>query len=130
MPTQPKATRREERGSLTLETVILWPAVFVLIFGLIHAGLWFHTRNVALAAAQEGARTASVNEGRGGADRAGEFMATAGESPIIREARVGQVLNGRMVTVTVTASAVTLVPGWRVDVKQSSSAPIKRWTSP
>lgn len=120
--------RGAERGSATLETVILWPAVFLLIFGMLHGGLWFHARNVALTAAQEGARAASVNEGVGGAERAARFLASTKGMVDVHD--ITQAADQDSVTVTVHGSSPTLIPGWHVDVSQSSTAPIKRWTTP
>jgi Flp pilus assembly protein TadG len=120
--------RTIERGSATLETVILWPAVFLLIFGMLHGGLWFHARNLALTAAQEGARAASVNDGAGGDDRARQFLASI--DAMVDVHAITQAADRDSVTVTVSGSSATLIPGWRVDVTQSSTAPIKRWTTP
>lgn len=121
---------RRERGSATLETTILWPAVFLLIFGIVHVGIWFHARNIALTAAQEGARAASVNDGDGGAARAADFIADTGSDSIIQVGEVTQVADSDSVTVTVVGESTTLIPGWTVDVTQSSTAPIRKWTDP
>lgn len=124
-------TRRcSERGSATLETVVLWPAVFLLIFGIVHAGLWFHARNVALSAAREGARAASMDDGSGGAARAAEFLTATTDGTVMRVGDIHETTDAGTVTVTVTGSSTTLVPGWRVDVSQSATAPIRRWTAP
>lgn len=124
------ARRHRERGSATLETVLLWPAVFLLIFGIVHAGLWFHARNVALSAAREGVRAASVNDGVGGAARAADFLATTTDGTVMRVGAIHETADSTTVTVTVTGSSTTLIPGWRVDVRQSATAPIRRWSAP
>src|SRR3954468_14627745 len=41
-------------GSASLEIAILAPALLLLTFVVVQAGLWFYARNLALAAAQEG----------------------------------------------------------------------------
>lgn len=115
---------------MTLETVVLWPAVFVLIFGIVHAGLWFHARNVALSAAREGARAASMDDGTGGAARAAAFLAATTDGTVMRVGDIHELTDARAVTVTVTGWSTTLIPGWRVDVRQSATAPIRRWTAP
>ncbi|WP_158602909.1 TadE family protein [Jiangella rhizosphaerae] len=122
--------RRCERGSATLETVVLWPVVFLLIFGIVHAGLWFHARNLALSAAREGARAASMDAGTGGAARAAAFLAATTDGTVMRVGAIDEVTDATTVTVTVTGSSTTLIPGWRVDVRQSATAPIRRWTAP
>jgi Flp pilus assembly protein TadG len=124
------AARRPERGSATLETVILWPAVFLLIFGIVHAGIWFHARNVALSAAREGARAASVADGSGGAARAADFLASTTDGSVLRVDDIHESTDADSVTVTVTGSSTTLIPGWQVDLSQTATAPIRRWTGP
>ena len=42
-------------GSVSLEIAILAPALLLLVFSIVQGGLWFHARNLAQAAAQEGA---------------------------------------------------------------------------
>lgn len=123
-------TRPSERGSTTLETVVLWPAVFLLIFGIVHAGLWFHARNVALSAAREGVRVASLHDGSGGAARAAAFLTATTDGSVMRVGDIRETTNSGTVTVTVTGSSTTLIPGWRVDVSQSATAPIRRWSAP
>lgn len=122
--------RRAERGSATLETVVLWPAAFLLIFGIVHAGIWFHARNVALSAAREGAHAASMDGGTGGAARAADFLATTTDGTVMRVGDIHETIGADTVTVIVTGSSTTLVPGWRVDVRQSATAPIRRWRAP
>lgn len=115
---------------MTLETVILWPAVFLLIFGIVHAGLWFHARNVALSAAREGARAAGLDDGAGGAVRAADFLASTTDDSVLRVGAIQETADTGSVTITVTGSSTTLIPGWRIDVRQSATAPIRRWSDP
>lgn len=64
--TRPLATRltglrrllRDDRGSSAIELAILAPALLILTMIIIQFALWFQARQVALAAAQEGAREA------------------------------------------------------------------------
>lgn len=75
---RPPATRltglrrllRDDRGSSAIELAILAPALLILTMIVIQFALWFQARQVALAAAQEGAREArvlSVSANPGGA---------------------------------------------------------------
>ena len=49
---------RDERGSVTIQMVFLMPALFLLMFLGLQGALYYHAKQVALAAAQEGAREA------------------------------------------------------------------------
>lgn len=128
-PCRPRFARGQ-RGSVTLETVVLWPAVFLLIFGIVQAGIWYHARNVALTAAHEGARAGSIGDGSDGAARAAEFVADTTSPGLLRVDAITQDVGGGAVTVTVVGESTTLIPGWTIDVTQSSTAPIRRWSDP
>ena len=49
---------RRDTGSASIELVILFPALLLLVTAMIQYALWFHARSLALAAAQEGVAVA------------------------------------------------------------------------
>ena len=51
---------RRERGSSSIQMVILMPALFSIMFLGMQGALYYHARTVAIAAAQEGARALSL----------------------------------------------------------------------
>ncbi|WP_083652677.1 TadE/TadG family type IV pilus assembly protein [Serinicoccus sp. CNJ-927] len=53
-----------ERGSASVQIVILAPMLFLFLFMMVQSGLWFHARSLALGAAQD------VPGSRPGSDRA------------------------------------------------------------
>ena len=63
-PATSSSRRRDERGSGTIELVILLPALFAVMFLGMQAALFYHARTVAIAAAQEGARAAGGENGK------------------------------------------------------------------
>lgn len=117
-----------QRGSVTLETVILFPVLLTMLFGAVQAGLWFHARNTAITAAQEGARASSAyqsSSGRG-EEAARAFAADAGASGI----QVNSSRGATTTTVTVTVEAPNLLP-WVIPampITQSASMPVERIT--
>ena len=118
-----------ERGSAAVQTAMLFPVVLLLVFGIIQGALWFHARNIALGAAQEGARAASAEGGAGGEQRAREFVSNLTGGTLIRELDVRETATGEMVTITVVGNAPSLVPGVTgLTVRQSATAPIERFT--
>ena len=120
-----------ERGSAAVQTAILFPVVLLLVFGIIQGALWFHARNVALGAAQEGARAASTEGGTGGEQRAHEFVGNLTGGTLIRDLQVSGTSTGETVTITVTGNAPSLVPGvGGLTVRQSATATIEQFTSP
>ncbi|MFI7638586.1 TadE family protein [Nonomuraea sp. NPDC049400] len=108
--------KRGERGATVIELAVLMPVVLAVALLIVQVALWFHARQVAEAAAQEGARVARAAPFDSG-DWPGQ--ATAKATDIIRA--VGpKLLQGATATtsekepderfVTVTGSAVQVIP--------------------
>jgi Flp pilus assembly protein TadG len=125
------ASCERDRGSSAIELVLLTPLLIAMIFGIVQAGLLWHARHVAVAAAQQGARLARADAGtpaspdtvraetigylhRMGADLVGD--------PVVQVTR-----SGGWVTVTVTAHAVSLLPGGTLTVRGVSRGPVEEF---
>src|SRR3954452_15462520 len=72
--------RARERGSASVELLIVLPALFAIMFLGMQAALYYHARTVAIAAAEEGARAAGGqnNQASDGATAAASFVTDAG----------------------------------------------------
>ncbi|UJH71770.1 TadE/TadG family type IV pilus assembly protein [Ornithinimicrobium sp. INDO-MA30-4] len=92
---------------MTIETVIMLPVIFLLMFSALQAGLWFHARSVALGAAQEGARVASAEQGTGSSGQAAalDFIVDAGGSGVLDGYGVSGSRGGTEASFTVTGEA-------------------------
>jgi Flp pilus assembly protein TadG len=113
--------RCDEQGSATLEIAVLFPAVLLATFGLIQGALYYHARDVALAAATDGLTAARTRAGSGEEGRQ-VALAFLGSS-------VDSVRTATAATVTVTGRTLSLVPGlagW--SVSQTASGPVERFT--
>ena len=124
---------RDERGSVSLELAVVFPVVLLLIFGTVQGALYYHARNVALAAAQEGVVDARVESGSAGAGvaRAQGFLADAGGSSVLLNAAVSSDRSATEVTITVRGVAPSVLPGLSgFSLTQSASGPLERVTAP
>ncbi len=130
LPRRPRSTGRHERGSVTIQLVILMPALFVLMFTGMQAALIYHARTVAIAAAEEGARAAGAQDGTGtrGAAAATDFVHTAGGDNVLRAVTTRASRTPTDATVTVTGLALSVVPGWSPTISQSATVPVERLT--
>lgn len=119
-----------DRGSASVQLVILMPALFLLMFTGMQAALIYHARTVAIAAAQEGARAAAAQWGTVDAGHAAAeaFIASAGGDDVLRGVTVTVAVDGAAATVTVTGDTLSVVPGWEPVVVQGAAAPIERIT--
>ena len=61
---------RGQVGSATLELVVIFPVVLLLIFGIVQAAVYYHGRTLAMLAAQDGLRTAQALDGTAAAGKA------------------------------------------------------------
>jgi hypothetical protein len=123
-----------DRGAATLELVVLFPVLLLLIFGVIQGALFFHGRNVALAAAEQGVRAGRAD---GHSDpaavavaQARQFLADTGELDNLTELVITPTVDGDQVRVTITARTVSLLPGLPgPKVSQSAAGSLERFTT-
>ena len=97
-----------ERGSLSLETAIVLPAMLALLLLVVQMGIYEHARDVARSAAQVGAQTGrGIDTASGVAQQASaRYLADVGG---LSDARVSIAGSGG-VSVTVTGRTPSLVP--------------------
>jgi Flp pilus assembly protein TadG len=124
--------RRDERGSVSIQLVILLPALFAVLFVGMQAALYYHARTVAIAAAQEGARAAGAERGRAtdGVEAANDFIAEAGGHDVLTSPSTNATRTATQATVTVSGFSLSVIPGWNVRITQSATVPVERLTSP
>ena len=117
-----------DRGSTSIEMVILLPALFALMFVGMQAALMFQGRTLALAAAQEGAREAASEHGTaaGGIRAAESFVATSTSG--LKNTTVSGMRSATQATVTVTTTTLSVIPGWEPAITQSATMPAERVT--
>jgi Flp pilus assembly protein TadG len=122
------AGRARERGSTSIQMVVLMPALFALMFMGMQAALIYHARSIAIAAAEEGARAAGAQGGSvsGGTAAAAAFVASAGGGDVLRSVSATGNRGTVTATVTVTGAALSVVPGWSPRITQSATVPVER----
>ena len=124
--------RNDERGSVSIELVILLPALIAVMFVGMQAALYYHARTVAIAAAQEGARAAGAQAGRAAAGirAADAFVTEAGGADVLPGATSAASRTTTTATVTVRGFSLSVIPGWTPKVEQSATVPVERLTAP
>jgi Flp pilus assembly protein TadG len=124
--------RRGERGSVSIELVILLPALFALMFLGMQAALFYQARTTAIAAAQEGARAAGAQHGltSDGIAAANAFINEAGGDGVLQNTSTTVSRTPTIATVTVTGFSLSVIPGWHVRITQTATVPVERLTDP
>ncbi|MDP9846558.1 TadE family protein [Streptosporangium lutulentum] len=101
-----------ERGATVVELAIIMPVVLVVILLIVQSALWFHGRQVADAAAREGARLARIDTDdweTGAKERADELLKAIGPK-LLDGATVETWQEGDQRGVEITATAVQVIP--------------------
>ena len=123
-----EARADHDRGSVSLEMIVLTPVLLLLLFAAIQIALNSHARNIALAAAEDAARADGAYQSALGAgqDAATAFLAQTGDG--IGNPAVSISHTSTEVHATVTGHAISIIPFLSWTVSQSASSPIEQVT--
>lgn len=113
---------RDERGmSESVQWAVLAPSLLLLVLGILQYGLWWHASNVAQAAADAAAETATVVDGSTAEARAVALRVAAQGD--LRDVQVSVTSSGASVRVVVTGSPVSLLPAALTRVESAAELP-------
>lgn len=117
----------DERGSASIQMVVLAPVLFAVFFLGLQAALYYYASTVAGAAAQDGARAAAAYGGGG----IGEGVAATGSAldqshGSLQDFTIQAAANPDGPEVTVTGSTLSVIPGMTFTVTRSASLPWER----
>ena len=108
--------------------VMLMPLLFAIAFTGLQAGLFFYGRSAALSAATIGARAAAAEHGSIVECQrdATAFIGSLGD--VLSASRVQCARSATTVTVQVTGTTLSVIPGWHPTVDQVATQPVERVT--
>lgn len=119
---------KSERGSTSIQMVVLMPALFSVLFLGLQAALYYHASTVAGAAAQDGARVAASYASSGIAAGTTTALSALDQSHgSLQNYTVVGTAGAYGPTVTVTGNSLSLIPGLTLSVTRSASLP---WEMP
>lgn len=139
---RPRHRLVRDRGSTALELAIIAPALLALIFFSLQAAFFFYGRAVATQAAREGVSQLRLAEDpdtygvlQGPAlERTERFASSVGGAglvgPTATSAYLEQADGTARVSVTVTGSVITLVPGLDLTATAEASGTVERFLEP
>ena len=109
-------------GSVSIEGILIVPLFLAALFAIMEGSLWVHASSVAQAAAQDGARAATVI---GGGEQAGldEAQAILNERSVGEDWDIVTTPGTDSFTVTITGRAPSVVPGLSFSVHESATLP-------
>jgi Flp pilus assembly protein TadG len=118
--------RQLERGSVSVEWAIAAPIAFFLLMMVVQVAIWAHATHTAQSAAGTALTAARVEEGSAaaGGQSAENAIADYGGGSLVDPA-VSVSRGTETVTVTVTGTAESLIPGLELPVTASISGPVE-----
>jgi len=118
---------RGDRGDAIIQHVVLFPIVLLFTFAIIQTGVYFHARNMALAAAETGVREGRIAaSAQVGADAAQDYLDQVANATFTDVTVSTTGSTATEVQVTVTGSVPSLFAGlWPLDVSQGARGPIE-----
>lgn len=123
---------RRDTGAVSLEIAILAPALLLVVFTIVQTGLWFYARNLALAAAQEGATAGAAYHAPTGAGtaRARAFLTEQATDTLTDTTVTAAGSSATSIRVQVTGRSLSVLPGVPgITVTQTAEAPVERFTT-
>jgi Flp pilus assembly protein TadG len=117
---------RPDQGSASVELVLATPLLGLLLMLVVQFAVWAHAVHIAQAAANDGVQAARAYQA--GADRGRQATTTLLDhlaGSILTEPHVSCQRGPTTATVTVTGTAIAVVPGLHLPVEATVSAPLE-----
>jgi Flp pilus assembly protein TadG len=124
-------SHRAQRGSATVQAVLVTPALLVMLMLIVQFGLAAHARSVAQSAAQLGAAQARRFDGSAAAAREAttRYLHDLGPT-IVADPAVSASRTAATATVVVTGSVISVVPFLHLPIRESAAGPVERYVPP
>ncbi|MHB8246067.1 MAG: TadE/TadG family type IV pilus assembly protein [Acidimicrobiales bacterium] len=122
--------RRDDKGAGSLEMVLVFPVLLVLILAIVQFGLFYEAEHAAISAAEEGAQTARLygSSAAAGDNAAKSFLHQAAPT-LIQGGVVKVTRSATTARASVTGVVESIVPGLHLHVAATSSAPVEAFGS-
>ena len=104
----------EDSGAGSLELVLVFPALLVLILAIVQFGLWYEAEHATISAAQEGAQAARLYGGNAAAGKRAASVFLHNVAPtLVERPAVSVSRSATTARATVTGAVESLLPGLR-----------------
>ena len=124
----PVCPARDERGSASVQMVVIMPLMFLMAFTGLQAGLFFYGRSAAMSAATTGARAAAAEHGTvADCEQAAAALITS-LGDVLNNPHIGCQRSAATVTVRVSGTTLSVIPGWSPMISQESVQQVERIT--
>lgn len=122
----PGGPARGERGSASVQMVVIMPLLFAIAFTGLQAGLFFYGRSVALSAATSAARAGAAEHGTLDDCRQAAAAFIAQVDDVLTDPRIDCTRTGDTVQALVSGTTLSVIPGWNPYVEQLAARPVEK----
>jgi hypothetical protein len=122
------STAQGDDGIATLEAVLVFPVLILLLMVVVQFALWYNANELATAAAQDGARSARVVGGtaQAGIDRADSLLDQTGRS-LLQQRQVLAERDVQHARVEVRAVCIALIPGLHLTIDAVADSGVEQF---
>ena len=119
---------RGEQGSASVQLTVLLPVLFTFVWVAMGAALYHYGSTAAQAAAQSGATAGAAEHGTTKDCERAAAALTSRLGDAISDVSVTCNRTATTATAVITASTLSLVPGWAPTITQTAVVPVERVT--
>lgn len=111
-----------------MELTITMPALLIAVLTVLQIGLWFHTRHVAQAAAQDGVRLARAYDGSDVAARDRVLSQLDSLAPtLLRDRQVEVTRTSEVASATVRGHATSILGIFALPIHETAQGPVEQF---
>lgn len=120
-----------EQGSVSLENILIFPVLLLLVFGIFQLSLWYSAQSIAHLAATSGYNSSKAYGSNNASGTESAYSVLSDSSSSISGTNVSIARTPTQITITVTGTSPSVIPGWGgPNVTATVSGPVERWTQP
>jgi Flp pilus assembly protein TadG len=123
-----RARASADDGIATIQNAVLFPVVMLLLLAILQGGIYYYAQNVARTAANSAVQVARTTTGTADAGQREASATIAQAGSALRDVRVGVDRGPNTATVTVTGTAMSLIPGMHLPISHTATGPVERFT--
>lgn len=119
---------RAEHGMQNIAAIAVAPILLLFVFTIVQAAAFWNAANAAHSIATIAYEAQRVHESPPGAGQAAASQYLPQLATTLTDVDVDVTSGATTASVTVTGNAPSIVPGWNLQISETVTGPVERWT--